>query len=1398
MPAQGASATPPCPLRIQKHTPTSSPAKMHGAAAQRPLSELGPMERRRNSPSFSQTSKAMAVNDGDSSPFEPSPVHPSKATSSPRLFWQGRDPASSRHGVDNSPTRPHDTSPSPQKRSSIENLKRASRVRNSNMFARQHKDEYDPTSAPIVERPLASGRPLSLQVQGNAFGARGINGLRGETPTQLDAPAVIGGSSKIPTFSGARSPLKSNGAGASTGSPTKDRQSPTKSSLSTPSKFKSLPRSFDPENATWSEEESGGEQHELPAGRVLHRHAKSVTFDAAPPQVNEYEMSTPDLSSVGTASREGSHDSVDDEDESFGHGDSIDRDDSFDASLEDTEKTPVVGPDDWRRSLTGSSPAPSAGRVEDPFQSDATDLGDDRRPLPPLPGLRDGGSTLTLPSAPSPVAVSKSDIKGIGRHSMSLEDRLRLMMVNETDKAPTPAPKARPPMPGTWMSSQDARPATRETPKEVDTSAAGAKSPSEKRISRAAILRKVMEQNQHRDEERGSFVPIPAGAAPLRGLAIDLDPDVPLPSTEISAMQSQVETTTKTKTTTTTSIKQESADDGEVDVYSIPDMYQGSADDGRGGGRSQDHGQVGDDDLESSYSRNTYGDEMSEPSFSIATDDGSTTPRATSPERATTNRDVPQDDDMSLPEFASVLSDEDLGFALRSYMSHSPNHAMEATATETWAVQRPVTPSAEPVSPISPEEDELERLQTPDSVIRHPTGSDSPPSPPPKAESPVVPDPVATVKAPGGRLKTRPSVTPSDMAAMAAVRRQVSDSARHPLPADPPAMPAIPERHRHRAAGQGADDSHNSTIGELDESELKLDLSVHDGDEDLSYGLDREFDRLLEAKKRGYLMRQNTKVIVASGDGNPRPNPLDLKAATARGTRSAGNSPRKASHDRTQQTWSVEPWNGKMRQRSVRERSRSPHKKAASGPVPPLPGQASNAAGGWGAAEDELVAEERREGVERGRLFVKVLGVRDLDLPLPTNEKPVFALTLDNGIHCVQTAWLDLSKNAGIGQEFELVVLDELEFTLTLQTEELVPPPAPAASPSKRAQKPSTFSRVFASPRKRKEMERKQQEEEQRAARERERAALARTMERSDTAWDVWNGLIAQDGSFGRSYFSLQEYEDRAYGRPHTVTIPCFNEWASEQTAAGSSTRSKHGGVQRRPPYQVGHLELQVLYVPKIKGATDEDMPKSLNQCIRDMRDAEASLGRHWEGHLSQQGGDCPYWRRRFFKLDGAKLTAYHEATLQPRATINLAKATKLIDDRRSLVQKDVGKGGRARRRSAFAEEEEGYMFVEEGFRLRFANGEVIDFYADSAAEKDGWMKVLDETVGKETGPKSWTHLVLARERASGDPQHHATAAGRAPPTPAKGGITTSKAPEIPPRQRKRGSTTSAPRMMVF
>ena len=110
-------------------------------------------------------------------------------------------------------------------------------------------------------------------------------------------------------------------------------------------------------------------------------------------------------------------------------------------------------------------------------------------------------------------------------------------------------------------------------------------------------------------------------------------------------------------------------------------------------------------------------------------------------------------------------------------------------------------------------------------------------------------------------------------------------------------------------------------------------------------------------------MRQNTKLVAAS----------DKDGDDFRGVRSAGNSPVKK--DRPQ-SWTVEPWNGD-RKKSIKKRP------VPSGPVPPMPGQESNATAMNPLAEEEYITETTtEEGTERGRLFVKVMGVKDLDLPI--------------------------------------------------------------------------------------------------------------------------------------------------------------------------------------------------------------------------------------------------------------------------------------------------------------------------------------------------------------------------------------------------------------------------------
>lgn len=254
-------------------------------------------------------------------------------------------------------------------------------------------------------------------------------------------------------------------------------------------------------------------------------------------------------------------------------------------------------------------------------------------------------------------------------------------------------------------------------------------------------------------------------------------------------------------------------------------------------------------------------------------------------------------------------------------------------------------------------------------------------------------------------------------------------------------------------------------------------------------------------------------------------------------------------------------------------------------------------------------------------------------LTVDKGERSYFALTLDNGLHCVTTAWLELGKTAPIGQEFELLVLEDLEFQLTLQTKLEEPKVKPIVeTPMKevKAPKQSTFSRVFGSPRKRKELEMKAQEEAKKAERQRQQDAQASRRSAQPTAWDLLHDLVAKDGSFARSYVCLKDHESKIYGRPLTVDVPCFNEWATEEVQTTSSVKSKPDntrGMQRKAPYKIGKLELQLFFVPKPKGSKSEDMPKSMNACIRELKEAEAAATKKWEGYLSQLGGDCPVGR---------------------------------------------------------------------------------------------------------------------------------------------------------------------------
>jgi len=959
----------------------------------------------------------------------------------------------------------------------------------------------------MIERPLATGRPLTTQVQGNTYGGRGLEGFRQANATEQKDTLVT---------SPLRSPIKMNGMPETSSSPAKGQTSPTKSSLSSKNRYAQAHQAFDPQNGIWSDEEDSSAERELPPGKSLHRHAKSVTFDVAPPQINEYEMTTPDPSSVASGSREGSYESVDnEEDESFDRGSSIDRDDSFDASLEDTEKTPVVLPEDWRFMSPEVAHNDLTARVEDPFdgehnspaptappssavdarpsptRTDSANSNGERRPLPPLPALgmpmfprarSDSHDSLSAtaervnniqrtapsPPRPAPASISKSEIQGMGGCSMSLEERLRLMMIQDEEKPQTAADEQQEQRerrlrrgspvrsPGSEESNRKIQVHEEELENDGVADLGEYKVPP--RISRESILRKVKSRTFNEPEDDFSSL----GLSPSSGKdALDnLDPDIPIPSLETETIEKEV------------IIKQEPLDeDSEVDVYSIPDLYsqQMQAESYMNAiekleAFKESRDAAKDDDDESHYSVDSKEDGgLGAPSRSAPDDDGPPTPRATVLNHTEQVVECNSNHRMSLPQFAALLGESDFGFGMESFMECSPliNQEPEKSVHVSKPSWTPSPPAAyEPVLPAQPSEstgreqptyrpvtpeaqleppgipgqwnDSVVDPQTPESVIRHPIAESVVP------DSPEVPEPVATIKAPGAKLKTRPSLTPADVHVMAEVRRQVSNGSEVPM------VPKIAERYLSRPSvvgeeGESILDPARRTVSieSTEERELSkrsqrksslmpLEVPVEDTD---GLGIESEFDRLLEAQKvafnfpspemtaqarspgcaeymagqgfrpigerfankalrtqKGYLMRQNTKIIIASSASHESAESAietkEPQEAGARGTRSVGNSPRKGSNMTT------EPWNGHIRRKSIRK-SGGISSKAPSGAAPPLPGQQSNVASGLDSVDEDAAmqaTEEIGEDGERGRLFVKVVRVKDLDLPLPRGE----------------------------------------------------------------------------------------------------------------------------------------------------------------------------------------------------------------------------------------------------------------------------------------------------------------------------------------------------------------------------------------------------------------------------
>lgn len=764
-------------------------------------------------------------------------------------------------------------------------------------MALEQKQEYDPTRIPQIERPLA-------KVQGNAFSASNSSGLR-SPDTARDNRDYFSTSARPGPLNmslSKNSVLDTSELPSTPRTPSKDQSSPFKSSLS-PSKFKS---SFDPETGIWTGD-SSFEERELPSGRSLHRHAKSVTFDAAPPQINEYEMATPDLSSIGSNSREGSYDSIDDEDDEG--RDLYDpahvgmHEDSFDASLEDTDKTPVVGPDDWRgdspqvrhgtQGQWESSPMPesspaaaSAGRMPVRRQ-DSTNSNGEHRPLPPLPGASHNRSNSTgsataspalsataermlgysrgLPSPP-PAATSKADIQNIGNGKMKLEERLKLMMLSDDNGGKTAAELQRERRLRRGNGRERIGSPAASEPESVlddvfddheaddtigDISALGDYELPQ-RISRESIMRRVNGNNALARESDYNFSSPAPSSSPQRSpqrspeRQLTLDPEVPIPSIEDSVLY------------------EEDENDGSVIITRNPedegddvlDLYQHS---------DVDHDDPNDKDIRDDDSESHYSDSIrSQQQKDLSLPDEASTPRAGTPTNFSAAKDTfptlgpntrhsafSQDfQSFMLPEAKDKEPETEPEKPVLPQKDDKPEPEAPRMSDAQAYLSRPYTPEQVLSKPEydgsgwgEPEESMDDEPGTPESVIHHRISDEYEDEEFVEAESPAVPEKEATIKASGSKLKTRASNTPADLAAMREARRHVSYEV--------PSVPAIPQKHRNRLSRDMSNEKDAVLASQDDFLERHPSFKDRSLTLDLAPGLnlERDFERVVEAQK---------------------------------------------------------------------------------------------------------------------------------------------------------------------------------------------------------------------------------------------------------------------------------------------------------------------------------------------------------------------------------------------------------------------------------------------------------------------------------------------------------------------------------------------------------------------
>ena len=344
---------------------------------------------------------------------------------------------------------------------------------------------------------------------------------------------------------------------------------------------------------------------------------------------------------------------------------------------------------------------------------------------------------------------------------------------------------------------------------------------------------------------------------------------------------------------------------------------------------------------------------------------------------------------------------------------------------------------------------------------------------------------------------------------------------------------------------------------------------------------------------------------------------------------------------------------------------------------------------------------------ERGKLFFRVVGLKNINLPDLRTQKGTFSMALDNGVHCVKTPEYDLNKpQVDIGKEFELTVSDSLQFIITMKANYTKPKGTLVEVRERKVVKSrNRFSRLFGS-----------------------KDIITTTRYVPSEVHDSWANKLARDGSFARCYVDLEQFEKQITGRVFRYDLNCFNEWETVKYP------NSHATTQRKP-YKIAQLEVEMLFVPR--SDPREILPTSIKSAYYTIDELRKEMNVEYEGFLHQEGGDCEIWKKRWFKLLGTSLIAHLEYSRKTRAKINLSKVVDVmyVDKENLAISKHRN----------FSDA----LLVEHSFKIKFANGEIIEFGAPNQKEMKRWVEILENIVYRNSFRRqAWVVLMMNNQVA--------------------------------------------------